>query len=248
MKIWGLTDKGKRRSENQDVFRIMSDENHNRGVFVVCDGMGGANAGQLASSIAIESFFTYLSKHLKNNMTSRNIQKTLKEAVKFSNEAVYQKSIEKTEFNGMGTTLVGGVIQGSSLHIVNVGDSRAYMIDSDGIERITHDHSLVEELLSHGDITGEQAKNYPNKNLITRALGVEEHVVPDIFSLHVDPSKIILLCSDGLSNMLSEQEILFEILHSGDIDHACSRLITAANNHGGLDNITVVICQLQEAQ
>ncbi|MCX7614757.1 MAG: protein phosphatase 2C domain-containing protein, partial [Clostridiales bacterium] len=165
-------------------------------------------------------------------------------AVTEANKRVYEKSNESASFSGMGTTLVGAVVDGNKAVIVNVGDSRAYLVNRENIMKISKDHSLVEEMLSRGDITEEQARVHPNKNLITRALGAEPSIRVDSFVVTLKNNQYLLLCSDGLTNMLSDQEIKQEILNGGLPEKCCERLVKSAVEHGGMDNISVILLLL----
>ncbi len=154
------------------------------------------------------------------------------------------KAQKESDCYGMGTTLVGAVVTPQNAVIVNVGDSRAYKISSAGIEQITRDHSLVEEMLERGELTREEARFHPSKNLITRALGTEPHIKPDIFTVLVEEGDFIMLCTDGLTNVMDDQEILFEVMHGGDPALCCERLVETCNNRGGPDNITIVMIHI----
>ncbi|MGI6577628.1 MAG: Stp1/IreP family PP2C-type Ser/Thr phosphatase [Eubacteriales bacterium] len=244
MKAWGKTDTGLVRLENQDAYYIDLLYQDNIALCVVCDGMGGAKAGGLASSLAAETFVQSVKDRLRINMSSKYIETVAEESVANANMQLYDKSVSDSECAGMGTTLVAVIICGEEAVFVNVGDSRAYAIDENSIERITRDHSVVEDLLLKGDLTREEAKTHPRKNLITRALGTEKTVNCDIFNRKVKQGDYILLCSDGLTNLVEEQEILYEVLHGGQKELACDRLIDIANERGGKDNITVVLLEI----
>ena len=166
----------------------------------------------------------------------------LQEACNDANGVAFEYSQFDEAFNGMGTTLVGGVIKSSgSGYIINVGDSRAYHIDSDGIEQLTVDHSLVQMMVDRGDLTPEQARTYPGKNYITRAIGTDPVVTSDVFHQNVAKGDYLLLCSDGLSNMMDDQEILFEVVHGVNKQHCCQRLLDIAKSRGAPDNVTSVL-------
>jgi serine/threonine protein phosphatase PrpC len=211
---------------------------------VVCDGLGGAKAGGVASSLAATLFVEGVKERLKLNMSAKYIAAAAEEAAKKANADIYEKSLTDSAYSGMGTTLVSVISDGSKAVILNIGDSRAYVIDREGIARITRDHSVVEDLLIMGDLTKEEARSHPRRNLITRALGTESTIECDIFVRDVKKGDYILLCSDGLSNMVDDQEILYEVLHGGEKEQACDRLIDIANSRGGKDNITVVLLEI----
>jgi protein phosphatase len=206
--------------------------------------MGGAKAGGLASSLAAETFVKSVKEKLKLNMSAKYIETVARESVLSANRLLYEKSVSDSECSGMGTTLVAVIADGKHAVVANVGDSRAYSIDENNIVRVTRDHSLVEDLLMKGDLTIEEARSHPRKNLITRALGTEETIECDIFTLDIKQGDNILLCSDGLTNPVEDQEILYEVLHGGKKELACDRLIDIANERGGKDNITVVLLEI----
>ena len=241
MEAWGITDKGMVRTQNQDSFFLDVLHKENFGVCVVSDGMGGARAGNIASEIAVTTFIEEIRQNYKSNMNQKYTEEIADKALYKSNRKVYDKSKSDAEFYGMGTTLVGAIIFGNEAVVINVGDSRAYLIDSDGIVKITHDHSVVEDMLDKGEITQDEARIHPSRNLITRALGTEIDVEGDIYYHKLQNGSFLLLCSDGLSNMIEDQEILYEVLHGGEPGTCCSRLLNIANTRGGPDNITVVL-------
>ena len=240
MQSWGLSDPGCVRKQNQDSFQI---EQLDRGglLCVVCDGMGGAKSGNIASSLAAEVFVQEIKRCWKPNLEQAQIDQILTSAVKLANFTVFDQAQQFEEFDGMGTTLVAVLIRNRQATFVNVGDSRAYVIDGDGITQVTRDHSLVQIMVDRGDITPEMAKNYPGKNFITRAIGTEPMVMCDIFRQELEKGDYIILCSDGLSNMMDDQEILFEVVHGVNKANCCKRLLTIAQNRGAPDNVTSVV-------
>lgn len=241
MNAWGLTDKGKSRHENQDYYFIDLVPEEKQAICVVCDGMGGAKAGNIASELSARVFVEEMHQRLKPKMSRRQRETALQDSVTATNELVYRKSREHSELTGMGTTVVGFLASDGQLSIVNVGDSRAYLINEDGIARITRDHSLVEDMVQRGDLTPEQARQHPSKNLITRALGTASTVRGDYYSMDMEPGDVILLCTDGLSNLVSDQEILYEVIHGGELDSCCQRLLNIVAERGAPDNVTVVV-------
>ena len=240
MQSWGLTDPGCVRKQNQDAYRI---EQLDRGTLlcVVCDGMGGAKSGNIASTLAVEVFVEEVRRCWIPGMESDKIDQMLRGAVKLANFTVYDQSAQFEEFDGMGTTLVAALVRNKKATIVNVGDSRAYGIDRRGIRQITKDHSLVQMMVDRGDLTAEVAKSYPGKNFITRAIGTEPLVICDIYHRDVSRGDFLLLCSDGLSNLMDDQEILFEVVHGVNKQHCCKRLLNIAKNRGAPDNVTSVL-------
>ena len=240
MQSWGLTDPGCVRKQNQDAYRI---EQLDRGTLlcVVCDGMGGAKSGNVASSLAAEVFTEEIRRSWKPGMESDRIDQMLKSAVKLANFTVFDQAAQFEEFSGMGTTLVAALVRDGRATLVNVGDSRAYGINRNGIHLLTKDHSLVQMMVDRGDLTPEVAKSYPGKNLITRAIGTEPVVMCDIYHREVSKGDYLLLCSDGLSNVMDDQEILFEVVHGVNKQHCCQRLLSIAKNRGAPDNVTSVL-------
>ena len=243
MQSWGLTDPGCVRKQNQDFYQI---EQLDRGglLCVVCDGMGGAKSGNIASSLAADVFVQEIRRSWKPNMAQEQINQMLSSAVKLANFTVFDQAQQFEEFDGMGTTLVAALIKGHKATIVNVGDSRAYCIGESGIHQISRDHSLVQMMVDRGDLTSEVAKTYPGKNFITRAIGTEPMVLCDLFHLDLQKGEFILLCSDGLSNMMDDQEILFEVAHGVDKSQCGQRLLKIAKNRGAPDNVTSVLVQI----
>ena len=243
MQAWGLTDLGCVRAQNQDAY-LMEKLDKNTLLCVVCDGMGGAKSGNIASSLASDVFVQQVKQTWNPDMTQDSIDKMLRNAVKMANFTVYDQSRQFEEFTGMGTTLVAVLIHGKRATFVNVGDSRAYLIDRVGIHQITVDHSVVQLMVSRGELTPEQAKTYPGKSLITRAIGTESMVMCDIFHKKVSRGDYLLLCSDGLSNLMDDQEILFEVAHGQDKEKCCQRLLDIAKKRGAPDNVTSVLVAL----
>ena len=224
---------------NQDFYRC---QNFEKGQFVavVCDGMGGSRSGDVASRMASEAFLREVSQTVTPNMDQTAIVRMLVNAVKCANRTVYEQAQTDLNLAGMGTTLVAVFLQDTCAYIVNVGDSRCYYISGDHVSQVTEDHSVVALMVSRGQITEEEARTHPNRNLITRAVGTAPAVECDCFYLNMDKGEYLLLCSDGLSNLVSRPELLYEVTHSGDKD-CCQRLIEIANNRGAPDNVTVVL-------
>ena len=239
MQYWGLTDPGCVRTQNQDAYQMEQLDRHTL-LCVVCDGMGGAKSGNVASSLALDVFTQEVKRSYKSDMDQQKLDQMLLSAVKLANFTVYDQAQQFEEFTGMGTTLVAALIHGKTATVVNVGDSRCYHIDSDGISQITVDHSVVQLMIDRGEMSPEQARHYPGKNLITRAIGTEPVVACDIFHRTVERDDCLLLCTDGLSNLLDEQEILFEVVYGQERQACCQRLLQIAQNRGAPDNVTSV--------
>jgi len=240
MQCWGLTDPGCVRTQNQDAYKI-EQLDRNTALCVVCDGMGGAKSGNVASTLALDVFVEEVRRSWTNGMTPEETEGMLRGAVKLANFTVFDQAQQFEEFAGMGTTLVAALVSGREATIVNVGDSRAYGVSRNGIRRITTDHSLVQMMVQRGDLTLEMARNYPGKNYITRAIGTEGTVMCDVFHQDMEKGDCLLLCSDGLSNLMDDQEILFEVIHGFNKQHCCQRLLDIAKNRGAPDNVTSVL-------
>ena len=240
MQYWGLTDPGCTRSQNQDAYHL-EQLDRNTLLCVVCDGMGGAKSGNVASTLAVDVFTQEVKRTWVSGMDAEKIDQMLRGAVKLANFTVYDQAQQFEEFSGMGTTLVAALIHGKNVTVVNVGDSRAYHVDADGVRQITVDHSLVQMMVARGELTPEQAKHYPGKNLITRAIGTEPVADCDLFHKRVSSGDCLLLCTDGLSNLLDEQEILFEVVHGLNKQQCCQRLLDIAKNRGAPDNVTSIL-------
>ena len=243
MQSWGLTDKGCVRKMNQDAYEIRQLD-RNTLLCVVCDGMGGAKSGNVASTLAGDVVAQEIQRTWTPNMEWDKADQILKSAVKLANFTVYDQANQFEEFSGMGTTLVAALVRGRRVSIVNVGDSRAYVINQKGIRQITRDHSVVQMMVDRGELTPEMAKVYPGKNLITRAVGTEMTVLCDIFRQELSKGDFLLLCSDGLSNLLDDQEILFEVVHGVNKERCCKRLLDIAVSRGAPDNVTSVLVSL----
>lgn len=240
MQSYSITDKGQVRSMNQDyVFDSISPVGNLPNLFVVADGMGGHKAGDLASRYCVER----LRLNVENSSLTTPVS-ILSEAIEKANLAVYEKAGESIDYEGMGTTLVAAVVFNATLYVANVGDSRLYLI-SDYIRQITQDHSWVEEMVRKGELREEETRFHPNKNIITRAIGTSPGVEADFFEIKLYPGNRLLLCSDGLSNMLDNEEI-FDIAKNKEeaLETIGRRLIGKANENGGKDNISVVLVQI----
>ena len=240
MEYWGLSDIGRVRAQNQDAFRIEELDRHTI-LAVVCDGMGGAKSGNIASRLAIDVFVGEVKNSWKASMTQEQTEQLLENAVKLANFTVYDQARQYEEFAGMGTTLVAALLSGKTATIVNVGDSRCYHITRSDIRRITVDHSVVQMMVDRGELTAEEARSYPGRNYITRAVGTEPTVQSDLFAIRVERGDALLLCSDGLHNEVDDQEILFEVVHGVNNDNCCQRLLDIANMRGSPDNVTSVL-------
>lgn len=240
MKVYAITDTGIVRKENQDAFAFELLDKKNRAVIVVCDGMGGARAGSVASRLAVDTFLEEIRPVLESAKRIPSIKDALSSAVTKANAAVHGRSLSAPEYHGMGTTLVAVFKDGSRYAVANIGDSRAYHISGDKVSQITRDHSFVEELVSRGELTREQARVHPRKNIITRALGIDPEVRCDFFELSLKKGDYILLCSDGLSNLLLEDELAPVFIEKKEPEAVCTALLALALERGAPDNVTVV--------
>jgi protein phosphatase len=239
MQCWGLTDPGCVRAQNQDAYQI-EHLDRNTLLCVVCDGMGGAKSGNVASSLAVDVFVQEIKRTWTATMDREKTDQMLRGAVKLANFTVFDQAMQFEEFSGMGTTLVAALIRGRDVAVINVGDSRIYRVNRSGIRQLSEDHSLVQMMVNRGELTPELARTYPGKNFITRAIGTEPVVESDLFHYHVDRGDCLLLCSDGLSNMMDDQEILFEVVHGTNKQLCCQRLLDIAKNRGAPDNVTSI--------
>lgn len=238
MKSYCVTDVGQRRATNQDfVYTSMKPVGNLPNLFVVADGMGGHKAGDKASSYTVQVLLQDIRKN-----TDTNPIKIIRSAIENANVKVLEKSNSASEFAGMGTTLVVTTIIGHYLYVANVGDSRLYLIGNE-IQQITKDHSLVEEMVRIGEINREQARNHPDKNIITRAIGARKKVVIDFFDMRLQRGDIILMCSDGLSNMIDDRDIERIVKSGPDLSWIGNELVAMANQNGGKDNIAVVLIE-----
>ena len=228
------SDVGIVRSLNEDYAGYIEEEEFK--LYVVADGMGGHNAGEVASEMAVKAVEAYVKENYKEQGSN-----VLENAVLFANEKIYNKAIVGSEYKGMGTTLVAALVYRNTIIVANVGDSSCFGIIDNNITKITKDHSLVQELIDSGSITEEEGRNHPKKNVITRALGTNNVVKIDIFKVDINTYDKYLLCTDGLSNEVLKEEILMEINDINDYNTACDKLVLLAKNLGGRDNITVLL-------
>lgn len=237
MTAFGKTDIGQRREMNQDYI-FYSDHSVGKlpNIYIVADGMGGHNAGDYASRQAIETMISYIERCDYENPVT-----VLKYAIIRANEKLIVDAQKNPELAGMGTTIVACVIVDGHLYVANMGDSRLYLISEDGIRQITMDHSLVEEMIRAGKLERENVRNHPEKNIITKAVGASLDAMPDFFELDISAGDKVLLCSDGLSNMIEDDEIEDIVREEDSLENAVDRLIERANYYGGRDNISVVL-------
>jgi protein phosphatase len=239
---YAITDVGRQRNQNQDyVFSSEVAIGPLPNLFIVADGMGGHKAGEFASKCAVETVVNSV-----NLGGSAPMIKVLTRAINEANKRVRQKSLSDDEFSGMGTTLVLCCLDDDGLTVANIGDSRLYVIGSGGIKQVTTDHSYVEEMVRMGELERRNARLHPDKNIITRAVGVMDSVDADFFEVEdIHAGDTVLMCSDGLSNMLEDTEIEGIVSGQGTIEEKARRLVAAANMNGGRDNIAVILVQIE---
>ena len=238
MKILGKTDIGRVRQMNQDCY-CAGEHDSGMNWVVVCDGMGGPAGGNIASSTAAKILSDNITLKYKKNMSRRSLKNLLLTAVNAANVNVYEMSVSNAELEGMGTTAVAAIIEKGVAHIINVGDSRAYILNDSGIVQVTKDHSFVQQMIDYGKLTPDEAKTHPHKNIITRAVGIKEDVDADYFEVEMSKNDILLLCTDGLTNNLSDSDIYSTVTENKSNDFI-DVLVDMANENGGSDNITVV--------
>ena len=231
-----ITDRGRKRPSNEDAFGY-SDED---GVYVVCDGMGGAAAGEIASSLAVDEVLR-LTDGAGHDAESFAVPAALEQAIAAANEAIYTRSQRNQRLSGMGTTMVALAVRDVHAWVLNVGDSRCYRLRQGRLEQITADHSLVEEQVRMGRMTSAEASRSPLKNVITRALGTQSRVTPDVFALEIEPGDLFLLCTDGLTRELTDNAIEAMLCNNGSLTEHCANLVEAAKRAGGHDNVTCLL-------
>lgn len=237
--VFAKTDIGKARELNQDYYYISSPEDAIK-LYVLADGMGGYKGGEVASRLATEAVKEYIYENFNKIEKQRDeILKLISDAMLYANKMVYEKSKEVEEFEGMGTTLEICLIYNNKAYTGHIGDSRIYRIRKGIMRKLTKDHSYVQKLVEDGKITREEADTHPKKNMLMKALGCMPFVEPDIRARKLEPNDILIMCSDGLTNMVKEEQICIEVTKNAQI--AAENLVKLANESGGYDNITVVI-------
>ncbi|OCA85493.1 protein phosphatase [Bacillus sp. FJAT-27225] len=239
-----MTDQGKIRSHNEDTGGIFVNKDGFR-LAIVADGMGGHRAGDVASAMALEGMREAW-ETASGITTAGQAESWLEEKIKLVNSGLYAHARSNDECDGMGTTIVAAITLDGFATIANIGDSRCYLLNETGFRKITEDHSLVNELLRSGHISKEDAENHPRKNVLLRALGTEENVEMDISTIMFEEGDVLLLCSDGLSNKVSEHEMEETLKSETDLTEKAARLISLANEYGGEDNITLAIVEFTE--
>ena len=240
MNVQGITDKGAVREINQDAYCFSVEEERDHAVVVLCDGMGGERAGEIASDLASRSFLEYALKSLDLPEPMLAVD-AAREATAWANLHVYDRANRDDSCSGMGTTLVAAVINGSDAAVVNVGDSRCYWLAEGQLQQVTRDHSWVQDMVDRGVISSGEARSHPRKNLITRSIGHQRRIRSDIFRIDLRPGDMLLLCSDGLSNLVTESELTAVLAADSDLKGKCGALLNMALERGAPDNVTAVI-------
>ena len=241
MKVFTKTDVGMVRSMNQDSFLISENQDNGLNLYILADGMGGHKGGEIASKVAVKAVSKYITEKFDEiSKDKQSILDLLEESIEFANSAIYEESEEDEELQDMGTTLEVLLIYKRKIYIGHIGDSRIYRIRKNRMKKITTDHSYVEKLIQDGEITREESYHHPKKNLLMKALGTDETVEPDLLYTVLNKNDILIICSDGLTNMVREEKI-FDIVKENNSDDVTDVLIDEANNAGGLDNITVIV-------
>lgn len=245
MKYFGITDKGKVRNENQDCYILERVEPKKCTLLVLCDGLGSSKAGGVASDISSRSFINDIKAKLTSRLSQQHdYKKILTDACISANDLTFEYSLFDDSFKGFGTTMVGGVLRDDGkIFLINVGDSRAYIINRRGkgsVRQITTDNSLVEDLVESGVITREQARNHPQKNVITRAVGSEPSIEADYYEAELKNGEMLMLCSDGLSNLVSDEEMLDYFSLFKQPEDFCNALLDLTYERGAKDNVTII--------
>jgi len=234
-----VTDRGRKRPSNEDAFGYSVED----GIYLVCDGMGGAAAGEIASSLAVDEVLTLVAQRMNGGTPART--EIVEEAIYAANEAIYSRAQRNQRLSGMGTTLAALAVEESRAWVFNIGDSRCYRLREGRLEQLTLDHSLVEEQVRAGRMTPLEARRSPLKNVITRALGTQCRVTPDVFGLETEPGDLFLLCTDGLTRELTDEAIAQLLAEPEPLDAKCMRLVEQAKKAGGHDNITCLLVRAE---
>lgn len=243
MKFAAKCDRGMVREKNEDSYNIISGYKDVPTTFIIADGMGGHNSGEIASKTAVDFISKSVLEFPEKKIANGDIPLFIKQIIEDANREVINVSKERIENYGMGTTVIVASVWDDNLYIGHVGDSRLYLIRDGKMERITTDHSYIEELVQNGTLTREEAENHPQKNIITRALGCFDEIVVDTYVCEIRKGDYFVLCTDGLTNMLSENEIKDIVLSADNPETACDALVRKANENGGEDNITVIVIE-----
>ena len=239
LKTFSITDIGVMRKVNQDyIYTSEQPVGHLPNLFLVADGMGGHNAGDYASKVTVETIVEQIAASAE-----RDPVRAFRESIREANRLIRTLAEQAPEMEGMGTTVVAASIAGSRLSVATVGDSRLYVVNRREIRQITRDHSWVGEMVQRGGIRREEARNHPKKNIITRAVGAEEEIQADFFTVQLEEGDTVLMCTDGLTNMLEDERIRMILAQSSDLVEKTENLVRTANDNGGRDNISVILIE-----
>lgn len=237
MKFYGLSNTGRVRGNNEDFYHVPTNEKEQK-LFIVADGMGGACAGEVASALAVADTAQYVNNYI-GNFDDRAL--LLRKAIGNANKTVFNTSKTERTYESMGTTIVAALIEEKKVFVANVGDSRCYILSDNKMEQVSIDHSFVQELIDKGMLTKAEAQHHPDRNLITRAIGAEKHVVVDVFCRDFNEGDRLLLATDGLTSMLDEEEIKQILFLNENPEEIVNKLVEKANEAGGKDNVTAVV-------
>lgn len=242
MKAFGRTDVGKIRKNNEDSFFLTLESiNFLENLFIVADGMGGHSAGEIASQEAIKKFIEYI---LERDLVGKDYGVFLKKATEHANYQTYMKSVKNIGLKGMGTTLTTLTISGDKAYCSHVGDSRLYIFRDNELKQITVDHTFIQEMVATGKLTDDEARLHPNRNMITRAVGISANVETSLFEFDIKPKDIILMCSDGLTGMVTLEEIVSMLELDDIVENKTDKLVQQALDNGGEDNVTVMLVEV----
>lgn len=242
MKVFTKTDVGQARSMNQDSLLVSENKDKGLNLYILADGMGGYKGGEIASKVAVTAVEKYITEKFDTiSKDKESILDLIDDSIDFANSAIYDESEQDEELQDMGTTLEVLLIYKNKVYIGHIGDSRIYRIRKNRMKKITTDHSYVEKLIQDGEITREEAYNHPKKNLLIKALGTDKVAKPDLLYTMLNKNDVLLMCSDGLTNMIKEDEILDIVLSKEALEDTTEILVDKANEAGGLDNISVII-------
>ena len=244
MRFGVKSDRGRVREINEDSFSVVTGTSQEFHAFIIADGMGGHNAGEIASRLAVDSIAEHMTKSQEQLSHPDAISKTIEQMMQQANRTVYAESKESQDNFGMGTTLIVAALYENKIYIGHIGDSRAYLVRGENIERITTDHSYIEELIKNGSLKREEAEKQPKRNLITRALGCSDEILIDSYICDIKENDVFMLCTDGLTNMVEEARIRDLLTSIDDPQLACDELVKAANDNGGEDNISVIVVKI----
>ena len=241
VKCFGKSVAGMQRENNEDSIYVGGDNKEVKNIFIVADGMGGHNAGEVASRLAIDKFIEYISPHFKNGIDSETVLDVLLEGVVYANRVIYNEAVSDESRNGMGTTFTCACLNNGKMYAVHVGDSRIYILTDGSLKQVSNDHSFVMEMVRQGKLTPQEAANSPKRNIITRAVGSEEKIDVDTIIKELKYGDVVLICSDGLSTMVNDREIEEIMNKHSDAEKTIEALIEKANKNGGKDNISAII-------